>query len=310
MSPRDPSPSRMIAVGLHHWVRAPPRKVAPSQTTLVAYRCGAFAVDPHPRTSGTPLVSVITPNFNGERHLPSTMTSLSAQGVHDWEWLIVDDGSTDGSQELISQWATRDPRIRLLRTANNSGAGPARNLGVEASRGRYVAFLDADDLWEPSKLSQQLEFMRQSDAYFSYSSFRYMPELGGSGGVVANVPAQMAYKEALKNTAILTSTVMLDTSQIARSIIRFPDVRRGQDTALWWRLLRTHGPAQGLQDPLTGYRQNPGSLSAPRGTALRRTWILYREIEMIPLPRSAWYFFNYILNAVLRRRGRLRVTGT
>jgi teichuronic acid biosynthesis glycosyltransferase TuaG len=266
-------------------------------------------VTAHNRAAGTPLVSVITPNFNGARHLDSTRAALQQQEVQDWEWLVVDDGSTDGSVELVAAWSASDARIHLLRAPSNAGAGPARNLGTAHSRGRYVAFLDADDVWEESKLREQLAFMEASGALFSYTSFRYMPETGGAAGVIAKVPQRMRYRDALKNTAILTSTVMIDTHGIQRSEIEFPDVRRGQDTALWWRLLRTYGPASGVQRPLTGYRQNPGSLSAHRGTALRRTWFLYREVERLSRPRAAWCFINYVWNAVRRRGGRVRVTG-
>lgn len=263
---------------------------------------------PAPAGDG-PLVSVVTPNHDGANHLPATYAGLLAQTVEDWEWIVVDDHSTDRSVELVEAWASEDARVHLLQTAANLGAGPARNLGVEASEGRFIAFLDADDVWEPTKLREQVTFMIGGDCAFSYTAFRYMPMEGTSAGVVANVPIRLGYRAALKNTAILTSTVVLDTQVIPRANLRFPPLRRGQDTALWWSLLREHGEAKGLQRCLTGYRQDPTSLSASRSTALRRTWVLYREVERLSLPRSAWYFAHYLARAVIRRRGRVMVTG-
>ena len=263
----------------------------------------------YPSHEEAPLVSIVTPNFNGRRNLPAARESLLKQKVSDWEWLVVDDNSTDGSGALLEVWAAEDPRVRLLTTTSNAGAGPARNLGTAYSRGRYIAFLDADDVWSESKLAEQLDFMSRTKTSFCYTGFRYMPEAGGTEGAVASVPRSLHYSDALKNTAILTSTVMLDTRSVPRGDVTFPAIRRGQDTALWWRLLRKHGPALGLQKPLTGYRQNPGSLSAPRITAIRRTWYLYRNVEGLSRTRSAWCFGHYVVNAVLRRHGRVRVTG-
>lgn len=251
------------------------------------------------------LVSIVTPVHNARRYLDETFESVVAQDHEDWEWLLVDDCSTDGSDEHIGAWTGSDPRVRLLRTPANLGAAEARNQGIRASRGRYLAFLDADDRWAPGKLTRQLGFMTEAGAYFSYTGFRYMPESGGDQGVVATPPARMRYRDALKNTTILTSTVMLDTARIPAEEVRFPDVRRGQDTALWWRLLRTSGDAHGLQDTLTHYRQSAGSLSANRGQALKRTWVLYRRHEHLPVPTAAWYFCHYAVNAVGRRRGRI-----
>lgn len=251
---------------------------------------------------GAPLVSIVTPMFNDEKFLRETHDSVVQQTHGDWEWLLVDDDSTDTSAQLAREWAEEDGRIHLLRTHQNSGAAVARNLGIEAARGRYLAFLDADDCWYPEKLDVQLKFMRDREAYFSYTGFRYVDERSVATGALAKPPARMSYERALKNTTILTSTVMLDTARVPAGAVQFPDLRRGQDTALWWRLMRTFGSAEGVPRPMTDYRQRPGSLSANRVTALRRTWHLYREVEMLGLLRSSWYFCHYLYNALRRRR--------
>lgn len=257
--------------------------------------------------NGVPLVSVVTPMFNAANHIALAYDSLATQACQDWEWLVVDDASTDGGPALVTDLADRDPRVRLVSAPKNVGAGVARNLGIESSRGRLIAFLDADDVWRPFKLDTQLAYMQTTQAYFTFTGFWYMPSSGQMDGTVVHVPHELTYREALKNTTILTSTVMIDTLRVTKDQLRFPDLRRGQDTALWWHLLRTVGPAVGLDESLTGYRQNPDSLSANRVKALKRTWALYRDVEGIPLGRSAWYFAHYVLRATARRRGRITV---
>lgn len=249
------------------------------------------------------LISVVTPLYNAVRYLEETHASLTAQSHQNWEWLLIDDHSSDGSFELAKSWSSDDDRIKTLQTPTNSGAAVARNLGLEHMRGRYVAFLDADDLWVQSKLAEQLDFMTTSGAYFGYTGFHYVDQGGVPSGAVARPPRTMEYQQALKNTTILTSTVMIDSHRVPHGAIAFPDVRRGQDTALWWRLLRVNGAAHGLVQPLTLYRQNAGSLSSNRVAALRRTWRLYRDQEHIPHHRAAWYFGHYVVNALVRRRG-------
>jgi teichuronic acid biosynthesis glycosyltransferase TuaG len=258
-------------------------------------------------SDAAPQVSIVTPVFNAQPFLEDVRQSVLAQDFEDWEWQLVDDGSEDGSIELIETWTSSDPRIHLIRTPENVGAGVARNLGMQASRGRYIAFLDADDMWRPGKLSRQVGSMAANNTYFTYTGFHYMPETGGDSGVVAIPPRVMTYGRALKNTTILTSTVMIDRTRVPQHLLAFPNVRRGQDTALWWRLLRTVGSAHGLPEVLTSYRQNPGSLSANRLRALKRTWALYRTQENLSLPVATWYFCHYIANAVMRRRGRISV---
>lgn len=249
-----------------------------------------------------PLVSIITPVFNDRQFLSETRRGVLKQGHQSWEWILVDDGSTDGSDKMIESWVAADSRIKLRRTPENSGAATARNVGIAASQGQYLAFLDADDVWNPEKLGRQLAFMHARDAYFSYTGFTYVDEEGVPTGATARPPSLMNYGRALKNTTILTSTVMLDKKRLPQERISFPDVRRGQDTALWWRLLRTTGEAHGIPDPLTLYRQRRGSLSANRLKALRRTWRLYRDQEDISVTRSCWHFSHYVVNAVTRRR--------
>lgn len=186
-------------------------------------------------------------------------------------------------------------RIRLIRKTRNEGAAKARNTGIEAAEGRYIAFLDADDLWMPSKLEQEMKFMEKHEAGLVFTSYQFGDEHAVPTGKAVHVPPRLSYREALSRTVIFTSTVLADTDKIDKSLLHMPDIG-SEDTATWWRILKTGVTAYGLDQPLVVYRRPlGGSLSSDKGTAVKRIWKLYREVaELGPLPaficllRWAW----------------------
>lgn len=182
----------------------------------------------------------------------------------------------------------------------NQGVAKARNTGIEAAKGTFIAFLDADDLWVSTKLAQQLEFMQDLKCTFSFTGYQFADAKGIANGPVVNIPATMQYKEALKNTAIWTSTVMFNLDKIEKQAIRMPSIP-SEDMATWWRILRSGYVAHGLQSPLSFYRRSSNTLSSNKFTAVKRTWNLYRTQEHFTLFRSLYYFSWYIFNATLRR---------
>src|SRR5688572_7032980 len=125
-----------------------------------------------------PAVSVITPVHNLADHLAEAVNSVLAQTFDDWEMILVDDCSTDNSVAVASGFVARDPRVKLIRLDKNSGAAVARNAGIASAVGKYIAFLDGDDLWQPDKLQKQLAFMRENNAAFSYTAYRIIDEHG------------------------------------------------------------------------------------------------------------------------------------
>ena len=177
----------------------------------------------------------------------------------------------------------------------------ARNTGIELARGRYLCFVDADDLWEPEKLEKQIKFMQEKDCAFSFTSYAFANEEGQKNGKVVHVPNTITYKQALKNTTIFTSTVMFDLQKLKKQDVTMPLVRRGQDTATWWKVLKTIYCAYGLDKVLSIYRRPEHSLSSNKMKALKRTWNLYRNIEHLNLVKSSYYFAIYCYNAVKRR---------
>ncbi len=247
-------------------------------------------------------ISIIIPVYRLEKYIKTTLDCVRAQTDQDWELILVDDCGGDGSAEIIERYVeeTGDSRIRLLHLPENQGPAEARNRGVENSTGRFIAFLDGDDIWRPEKLAHQRAFQEQTGAAFVFTGYEFADETGAGLGKVVRVPEKLTYKEALKNTTIFTSTVMFDTEQIPREKIRMPRMK-SEDTALWWRLLREGAVACGLDENLVLYRRPPKSLSSNKLEAVRRIWNLYRRAEHLSVLRSAYYFCFWAFRAVRRR---------
>lgn len=246
------------------------------------------------------LVSVIMPSFNTVKYIEKSIESVLNQTYKNLELIIVDDCSTDNTDEIIKPLLS-DKRIKYIKNEKNSGAAVSRNKAMAAAQGKWIAFLDSDDIWEKDKLEKQIDFMEKSGCAFSFTGYEFADANGKPLGTIVNVPKKINYKQALKNTTIFTSTVMFDMNKISKEDIYMPNVRRGQDTATWWNVLKKIDFAYGLDEVLAIYRRTSNSLSANKIQALKRTWYLYRNIEKISFFKSLYYFCWYCFNAVKRR---------
>lgn len=244
-------------------------------------------------------VSIVIPVHNAARFIDDTVHSILAQTFTDYEVILVNDASTDTSLELINEYADRE-NFRIIDLKEPAGAAGARNAGIDAARGRYIAFLDADDLWEPEKLEEQLGFMKKKDCAFSFTGYEFADENGVSVDRIVRIPSELKYRQALKNTTIFTSTVMFDTEKTGKDLIHMPDVK-SEDTATWWKVLKSGYTAYGLNRPLTLYRRSSGTLSSNKADAIKRIWNLYRNVEGLGVINSAWCFMFYAVHAVWRR---------
>lgn len=243
------------------------------------------------------LVSIVIPVYNAEKCIGDTIASIKSQTYTNWEVLMVDDGSTDKSLEIMK--SIESDNIKVLENGGGSAA-LARNKGIEAANGRYIAFLDADDLWDPYKLERQLAFMTENDAAFSFTGYEFADEFGVSVKKVVQVPKTIRYNQALKNTTIFTSTVIFDMTKLKKDDIYMPNVK-SEDTATWWKVLKSGTIGYGLNEGLTLYRRSAGTLSSNKIEAIRRIWNLYRNVEGLSLFYSAYCFCFWALRAVIRR---------
>lgn len=248
------------------------------------------------------LISIIVPVYNVEKYIAETIACVAAQTYVQWELLLVEDGSSDATVNIIEgiMAERKDSRIRLIRQPSNMGAARARNRGLREARGRYIAYLDADDLWVPEKLEKELRFMREREAAFAFTGYEFADEKGKGTGKVVHVPESLNYRQALSNTTIFTTTVMFDTDKISKDQLEMP-VIKSEDTALWFRVPRSGYTAYGLNENLVRYRRPGNTLSSNKLEALRRIWNLYRRAENLSLPRSAYHFCFWAVRAVKRR---------
>lgn len=247
-----------------------------------------------------PLISVITPVYNAQDFIQETVESVQNQTFQQWEMILVNDQTPDNSVELIEELIKNDSRLKLIHLPENGGAAVARNAGLDEARGRYVAFVDSDDVWHPQKLEKQLQFMQETKYNFTYTNFALMTEEGQIRKDQVNLPSELGYYDLLKNTSIACSTVMIDREEVGS--FHMPLVRKGQDTATWLMLMRERGvKAYGLDEVLNYYRQVEGSISSNKFGALKRTWHSYRHLEGLPFLKASYYFVHYVVNAILRR---------
>jgi teichuronic acid biosynthesis glycosyltransferase TuaG len=251
------------------------------------------------RAQGDPLVSIVTPAYNATRFVPQTIESVLSQTYTDWELLIVDDCSEDDTVSVVGSYATRDSRVCLLRHQRNCGPAQARETALQASRGRYIAFLDSDDLWLPQKLEHQLAFMQRRQATLCFTQFRRVDAEGHTVGRLINIPERLTYRDLLKNTAIATSSVIIDRDkagpfQMTRTYY--------DDYALWLQILRRGFVAHGLREDLMRYRVVGKSVSRNKLRSATMVWRLYRDVERLGVLQSAWCFSHYAARAVFKYR--------
>ena len=246
-------------------------------------------------------VSVITPSYNSEKYIRQTIESVQNQTFKNWEMIVVDDCSSDNTCEIVAKMAMEDDRIRLYRQKKNSGAAKARNLALELSTGRFVAYLDSDDIWIPEKLEHQIKFMLERKAGFSCTSYEVIEDSGAPLNKYIYMLPVTDYKGFLTNNLLQTVGIMVDTEIVEKKCLVMPDMRRRQDAATWLQILKSGNPCYGMREVLAQYRRTSNSLSSQKFKAVKGVWYLYRKVEKLSLPFSIYCFVRYAFLAVWKR---------
>ena len=269
------------------------------------------------------LVSIIVPVYRAESYIAETIAMVVRQTYKEWELLLIDDHSPDNSDKVIreqlkayerrslpmEQQGIRSAeeytdgtgrRIVLVSKDKNEGAAAARNTGLDIAQGRYIAFLDADDVWFPQKLDHELRFMKDKQAGFAFTAYEFGDEKAHTTGKKVCVPESLTYRKALSRTVIFTTTVVFDREIIPDKLMRMPLVE-SEDTATWWQILRAGYTAYGLNETLAIYRRPSKSLSSNKFAAIRRIWKLYRRQEKLSVVSSARHFILWAYRATVRR---------
>jgi teichuronic acid biosynthesis glycosyltransferase TuaG len=241
------------------------------------------------------LVSVIIPMYNAARYIEETIHSALAQTHDNLEVLAVDDCSSDGTRDVVAAMAAADPRVRLLLHQQNAGPAAGRNTALTAARGRYIAFLDADDLWLPGKLEAQVKLLRETGVGMSYTPYRRISATGELISPLITVPPVMDYRASCRNTAMMTSTVIVDRERSGPFQMK---ALYYDDYACWLELLGRGITARAVQVDLMRYRVLPRSVSRNKVRSAAKVWEVYRKGEQLPLPQAVWCFSGYAWNAV------------
>lgn len=244
-----------------------------------------------------PEVSIITASYNTAAFITETIESVLNQSFIDWEMIIIDDASSDNSDQIINSYTKIESRIIYLKRSNNGGAAVARNDGIKIAKGRYIAFLDSDDLWQPNKLEEQIIFMKKNNFAFSYCAYDIIDESGNYLNTY-NVPEQTDYTSLLKQCVIGCLCAIYDTQILGK--IYMPLISKRQDYGLWLKILKLTPNAYGLTQSLAAYRLRQSSISRNKAKAMFYVWKIYRDIEKLPLFKSIYYFIVYAVNGLIK----------
>ena len=244
------------------------------------------------------LISIIIPVYNAEKYILETIHTIKNQTYKNWEAIFVDDCSEDRSKKIIEEQLST--RIKLLTLKKHSGTAIARNEGIKIANGKYLAFLDADDLWDNKKLEKQIQYMKENDYGFTYTAFKYVNENNTKQSRKINVQLKLDYKNALKNTRILPTAVIMNLDKIPKEDCYMVNVMN-EDIATWWKLLKKGNIAYGLNEPLVFYRRYKNSKTSSKLKNATHRWEIYRKVEKLSLPKSVYYFIHYIFYGIVKR---------
>lgn len=240
------------------------------------------------------LVSIIMPAYNAERFIGDSIKSVLSQTYSNFELIILDDCSTDSTEKIVQSY--NDERVKYHRNSKNLGAALSRNRGIELSNGRYIAFLDSDDMWKEKKLQRQIKLLSNTNYVMSYAGLEIIDE-DGKFIKSQSVPKHMNYKMLLRNTAIATSSVVLDRQKITGKIA-MPDRKTGEDYSLWLKILKRYGNA--VADPKYDlvYRKVTNSLSSHRLDSFGDLWYAQHIENGIAIPVFLVNYFWFAIRAV------------
>lgn len=242
-------------------------------------------------------VSIIVPMYNAEKFIGKTIESVLAQTYQNWEMLIMNDVSTDNSLAIVSVYAKKDERIKIVNTEKNVGVVKGRNFLIDLASGKYIAFLDADDYWHNEKLKKQIKFMKEKNASISCTEYTRVKENEEKINDVI-IKEEISYNDMLRNNYLGCLTVMYDAEKIGKRY--FKELEKNEDYVLWLEIVKDVNTIYGLKENLAYYRVLDNSRSSNKVKTAKVRWDIYRKIEKLSLLKSIYYFLHYAIRAVLK----------
>lgn len=243
-------------------------------------------------------VSIITPVYNASRFLEKTAVSVFNQTYTNWEWILVDDCSTDSSWEILKELLKKDNRVKIFKNEKNLKSGKTRNFAIEKAQGRFIAFLDSDDLWHKEKLSIQIPFMIENQCYFSHTSYGYISEEGKKIKSTFHVSTKVNYKNLLKRTEISCLTAIYDAEKIGKFYMS--QHARKQDYALWLSILKNGTVCCGIDQELAYYRQVKNSATSKKYKLVLKHITFLKETQNFSTVKALYYTGYWMVNGFIR----------
>lgn len=246
------------------------------------------------------LVSIITPSYNSAKYIAETIQSVQNQTYQTWEMIIVDDGSSDETEDVVLSIIQNDSRIQFHKLNQNSGPAVARNTGIENALGNYMTFIDADDIWFPTFIENNIKTIQETGIPFVFSSYRRANEELEFVYSDFIVPHKVSYADILKSNSISCLTAFLDIETLGKKYM--PKIRKRQDMGLWLQYLKDIPYAYGIQETQAIYRIRENSLSRKKSKLLRYQWQFYREVEKLNVFQSAYYMLHWMYRGFMKYR--------
>ncbi|MGL6115423.1 MAG: glycosyltransferase family 2 protein [Cetobacterium sp.] len=244
------------------------------------------------------MISIITPSYNSKEYILETIKSVQNQSYKNWEMIIIDDCSRDGTLELLEILEKEDSRIKILKNTENKGPGFCRNLGFKVASGEYICLLDSDDLWEEEKLEKQLQFMMEKNCSLSHSAYGFIDESGNKIKDV-DISEVLDYKKLLLGNEIKTMGVMMKREITER--FSMEDIKH-EDYGFFLNILKSGIISHGFKERLCYCRIRRNSLSKNKLKSALWTWKIYRSHERLSIIKSLYYFINYFWRGVVKYR--------
>lgn len=251
------------------------------------------------------LISIIMPAYNSEKYIAQSIESVLAQTWTQWELIIIDDGSSDRTVEIIRSYASMYPQIRFLKNRQNIGVARTRNAGIRQAAGLWIAFLDSDDCWAPQKLEKQILLARSSSADFLFTGSAFMDENGRPLSHQLLVPSRIRYRQLLKQNVISCSSVLIKKELLLPYPMKGDNLH--EDFAVWLQILRDcRIDAVGINEPLLIYRISSSSKSGNKKKAALMTYRVYRFIGLNPV--TAFYYWCWYAYLSVRKYKKIKRT--
>lgn len=244
------------------------------------------------------LISIITPTYNCANFIGETIDSVLAQTYSNWEMIIVDDCSTDNTEEIVNNYSNSDKRIKYYKLDNNSGAAVSRTKAMELANGQYMAFLDSDDLWYPNKLEYQINYMKKNNYAFTCTKYEQINEKSKLLDKVIMVVPKTNYNRLLLDCPVGNSTVMYDVTKMGK--FKVSNIRKRNDDALWLQMLKKEKYIYGIDEVLMKYRIRSNSISSNKFKLIGYHWYLYRNIEHLNIVRSVFHICYWCIIKILK----------